>query len=339
MYNIKPIESREEWQRFVDTHSSPSFMQSWEWGECQAHLGHIMFPVGIYESSKLVGVALIIKSKAKRGNFLSISHGPIVEKNYSEVLKELTSYLIELAKKEQCIFIRFLSLLDNTNENKNMFQKLGYKDAPLYLHSENAWVLDLEKTEDELMGDMRKTTRYLIRKAEKDGVVIEKRTDEKAIDDFMKLYAKTVERENFTGFSKTYIEEEFKTFHKQGNALFFFGKANKNDNNYIAGALILYTKSAACYHQGASIHTKVPVTYLLQWESIKEAKKRGCKLYNFWGIAPEDKPNHPWTGITMFKKGFGGRMIHFLPTQDYVIAVQYHLTALYEKVLRWRRGV
>ena len=207
---------------------------------------------------------------------------------------------------------------------------------------------------------MRKTTRYLIRKAQREGVIIEKRTGEKAVDDFWKIYQETARRENFVPFSKSFIEEEFNVFNKTGNALFLFGKVKNNvipdlirnpdkmdsrlrgnDNNtsYLASALIIFTKSTAFYHQGASIHTKIPVTYLLQWEAIKEAKKRGCQIYNFWGILQAGRSPKNWQGLTLFKTGFGGRQIDYLPTQDFVISRRYYLTYLYEKFLAWRRGV
>src|SRR3990167_6313218 len=104
-------------------------------------------------------------------------------------------------------------------------------------------------------------------------------------------------------------------------------------------ALFIFTKSTAFYHQGASIHTKIPVTYLEQWEAIKEAKKRGCKYYNFWGILQEGRSPKNWQGLTLFKTGFGGRQVDYLPTQDYIISPKYYLTYIYEKLLAWRRGV
>jgi len=197
--------------------------------------------------------------------------------------------------------------------------------------------LDITKSEEQLLAEMRKTTRYLIRKAERDNVIIEKRTDEKAVDDFWKIYQETAKRENFVPFSKNYIKNEFEAFNKTGSALFFFGKIETGP--VVAAALIIFTKSTAFYHQGASIHTKVPVTYLLQWEAIKEAKKRGCQLYNFWGTLLPGRTPKSWSGLTLFKQGFGGHQIDYLPTQDYIISKKYCLTYFWEKFLAWRRGV
>ncbi len=206
------------------------------------------------------------------------------------------------------------------------------------MHAETVWSLALDKPEEQLLSQMRKTTRYLIRKAVKDGVIIEKRTDKKSIDDFYQIYLETAKRENFVPFSKDYIQKEYEEFKKTNNALFLFAKI---DNQYFASALVIFTNSTAFYHQGASIHTKVPTTHLLQWEAIKEAKKRGCKFYNFWGIYDEQSKRMPkaWKGLTLFKTGFAGNKVCYLPTQDYIISSKYYLTYLLEKLLSWKRGV
>jgi len=69
----------------------------------------------------------------------------------------------------------------------------------------------------------------------------------------------------------------------------------------------------------------VPAAYLLQWEAIREVKSRGCKLYNFWGISDERR-NHPWAGLTLFKKGFGGFSKEYLLAQDLPLRPFYWLS-------------
>ena len=73
------------------------------------------------------------------------------------------------------------------------------------------------------------------------------------------------------------------------------------------------------YHHGASsyAHNKIPASYLPQWTAIRDALKRGDRVYNFWGIAPGtlteegfkiSEPKHPFGGVTLFKTGFGGNL-------------------------------
>lgn len=332
---VKLISSQQIWTDFFNQNGSPSFLQSWEWGELQKKLGYKIERTGLYNKNKLEGIALIIKIRAKRGNFLFIPHGPILITNTQKIFSDLLEYLKTIAKKDKFDFIRIAPIQVDTNENRKLFQSIGCKDAPIYMHAERIWSLDITKNEEELLSQMRKTTRYLIRKAPKDGIMIEKRTDKDAVDDFYPLFEKTVEREHFVPFSKKYITNEFTEFARNNNAVLFFAK---REGEYLASALIDFTRSTGFYHQGASIHTKYPAPYLLQWEAIKEAKKRGCTSYCFTGILEPGRSPKNWQGLTMFKQGFGGFQTDYVTTQDYIINPKYYLSYVYELYLKWKRG-
>ncbi|NIP32988.1 peptidoglycan bridge formation glycyltransferase FemA/FemB family protein, partial [Candidatus Saccharibacteria bacterium] len=89
----------------------------------------------------------------------------------------------------------------------------------------------------------------------------------------------------------------------------------------IAANLMIFWGNTVLYLHGASSrdHKNVMAPYLLHWELIKRAKADGYKYYDFWGIAPPDSPNHPWAGITRFKKGFGGTEVKYPGTFDLAI--------------------
>ena len=103
--------------------------------------------------------------------------------------------------------------------------------------------------------------------------------------------------------------------------------------------MIIFHSKRGFYHQGASLPSKAPVSYLLQWEAIKEAKRRGCERYNFWGIVPDTKENanHPWKGLSLFKKGFGGYEKDYLKTKDYPLSFRYWLVYVFEKIRKRKR--
>ncbi len=338
--NIFEITSINEWTHLFNEHGSPSFLQSYEWGEVQKNLGYDVVRIGLKDKGKTAAICQVVKVRAKRGNMLFVPHGPVCAPETSrEATAAVLQYLKRIAKTEGFDFIRIAPLVPDSGQNRQKFRELGFRTSPIYMHAERMWVLDIEGTEDKLLADMRKTTRYSIRKAAKEGVVIEKRTDAQTLHDFWGVYEETAKREHFTPFSKTFIEHEFTEFHKTGNALYLLGKLPGN-KEYEAGALIVFTGSTAFYHQGASLHSKVPVAYLMQWEAIREAKKRGCRLYNFWGILQPGRTPKNWGGLTLFKQGFGGRQVDYAPTQDYVInPAKYAITFLYEQYLKRKRGV
>lgn len=341
MTDIKEISQYLVWNNFINKDTAHSFLQTWEWGELQKKQGYKIIRLGLSDQNRLLAIALVLKIKSKRGNFLFIPHGPVIDpkENNSHlkiILENLVEYLKHLAHEENFSFIRVAPIVEDTENNRKLFSSFGFKTAPIYMHAERTWVLDLNKSEEILLSEMRKTTRYLIKRSDREGVVIEQRSDAKSFEEFMRIYKETADREHFVPFSLSYIQHEYEEFNITKNALFLFGKVNQE---YFASALILFTKYAAFYHQGASIHTRIPVAYRLQWEAIKEAKKRGCTLYNFWGIQQNGRTPKNWGGLTMFKTGFGGRQVDYVPTQDYIISSKYYLTYFYEKYLAIKRGV
>lgn len=359
MITIKEIQDQSIWTDFFNKVGSISFHQSYEWGNFQTALHYEIARLGIYDSEKLVGIALIIKIRSKRGHFLFIPHGPLYdiptvqlalelpESQYDYICtlhKELTNYLSELAKKEHFSFIRIAPSFSNKELHKKLFTDLGYRDAPIYMHAETMWALDISGTEEEILAKMRKNTRYDIRKGLKEGIVVEQTNDESALDLFWRLYEKTFTREHFTPFPKKYIQDEFNSFKKSKNSTFFLGKtppksAHRGPSEILAGSLIIFTKSCAFYHQGASIHSTLPVPHQVQWQTILEAKRRGCRFYNLYGIYKPGRTPKSWEGLSLFKRGFGGFQIDYLPTQDYIISPKYYISYLIDKYLAWRRGI
>lgn len=83
--------------------------------------------------------------------------------------------------------------------------------------------------------------------------------------------------------------------------------------NNQAGALILmYNRVAYYYYAGATVEgVKQNLPYLVVWELMKEAKKRGCKTWDWEGIYDDRWPNKGWKGFTHFKKSFGGYEVEF----------------------------
>lgn len=341
--SIKPITERKDWDVFLDTAKPHTFLHSWNWGELNKKREDTVWRFGMFDGDALSGVALVIKVNARRGSFLFCPHGPLAQlsasgSQLSAIVHALRDFLIQLAKKELVSFIRICSLLENSEENKKLFRELGFRAAPIHMHPERAWMLDISKSEDEILRGMRKQTRHCIRNAQNVGIEIRASKDPRDLELFYALHRDTVQHHGFIPFSKEYIQDEFSVFEKNDNALIFLGMYK---NEPISGAVILFSHGSAFYHHGASsrLYQKIPASHLLQWEIIKEAKRRECALYNFWGIAPEGAKNHPWAGLTLFKKGFGGLSEEYLPAQDFIINKRYWISCIIEKARKWRRGL
>ena len=342
---IREITNKNVWEDFLLECDEKTFLDSWNWGEFQKKTEDKIWRLGVYNNQELIANALVVKVKAKRGTFLFIPHGPNikyeVQSTKYEILEALIAKLKEIAKEEKASFIRIAPLWPRNEENIKLFKKLGFKNAPIHIHPEITWELDISPKEEELLMGMRKTTRYLIRQAEKNpDIEIIKSSNINDLEKFKDLLNKTADRHHFVPFSLDYLKDQFSCFGSDNQIVIFLGKYK---GEIISGAIMVYWQEIGFYHHGASLSkynsNKVPVSYLMQREAIKEAKTRGCKRYNFWGIALEDKKNHPWKGLTLFKKGFGDYKKEYLKTQDLVLSKKYYLTYIFEKLRKLKRRV
>jgi len=342
---IKIINDKNIWEDFLLSCPEKSFLSSWNWGEFQKMMGNKIWRFGVFDGEKLVATALVSKIKAKRGIFLLIQHGPaIINIENSRRKKVLNVFLEELkktGKEEGASFIRMNPLWERNQENQNIFHELGLKEAPMHANAyEATWKLDISASEDELLKQMRKTTRYLIRQAMKNpDISIEKSDKLEDIEEYQKLNKEVARRQKFVPFSSEHIKNEFEIFSKDSQAALFFGKYK---GETVSSALVIFWSGIGFYHQAASSskYAKFSVPYLVLWEAIREARRRKCILYDFWGyVDPEKQKKHPWAGPTLFKMGFGGIKKEYLKTQDLPISFKYWLTYIFEKSRKLKRGL
>ena len=360
---VHEIDDKKIWQDFIESVQPNTFLHTWQWGEFEKSLGHFIVRLGIFDGEVLVAAALFSKIRARRGTFLLCPHGPIIKhltpsakaatplleqgegageevKKLEEILSVLKEKSIEIGKKEKCDFIRISTLTLNSVEHHEVFKKAGFRDAPIHMHSELAWILDVTPKEEELLKNMKKNTRYSIKKAEKDGVSVRHATsmNEKDFEIFWNIYMVTATRQHFTPYSKDFVYKEFKLFFEDNQAVLFFAEYQ---GKAISTAFIVYANGSGYYHHGASDYTFPGITpsEILQWHAICEAKKRGMKRYNFWGIVPETAVKHPWQGLSKFKRSFGGYAEEYVHAQDYVLTSKYWLNFIVEKVRKIKRGL
>ncbi|MDI6602755.1 MAG: peptidoglycan bridge formation glycyltransferase FemA/FemB family protein [Patescibacteria group bacterium] len=331
---LQEITNKNIWEDFLLGCEEKTFLQSWNWGEFNKLMGNKIWRLGVYDKGDLVSVALVVKIQAKRGTFLLIQH-------CLSISETLLNKLKEIAREEGCNFIRVAPLLERNEENIKLFKDLGFRVAPMHASAyEATWKLDLTPSEEELLKNMRKTTRYLIRQAQKNNdIEIFQSQETSDVETFNKIHQEVVKVQKFVPFSLEYFKNEFSAFLPDDQVSLFFGKYQ---GKIIASAFVIFWSNIAFYHHAALLpqYHKIPVAYLLQWEAIKEAKRRGCVLYDFWGyVNPKENPKHPWAGPTFFKMGFGGVSCEYLKTQDFPLSKKYFLTYIFEKLRRANRGL
>lgn len=315
---VEEITNKSTWEQFVLSYSGANFLQSWNWGEFHQNLGKREKRVGFYESEKLIGVMLCIVEKAKRATYLTVPGGPLINWSNEDLVKTFRKTVEIIAKEETCSFVRIRPQILENEKSAKLFSGLEFKSAPMHLHAELTRQLDLTKSEEQLLSEMRKTTRYEIKKALKLNIKITASKNMDDMDEFYKLQKETAKRQGFVEFDKRFLKEQFKVFVKDDQVILYTAYLGKKK---LAQAFIIFYGQEADYHYGASTldGRKYPGAYLIQWEAIKEAKKRGLMRYNLWGVSPEGDINHRFHGVSVFKRGFGGEDVEYLHARDLII--------------------
>jgi lipid II:glycine glycyltransferase (peptidoglycan interpeptide bridge formation enzyme) len=180
-------------------------------------------------------------------------------------------------------------------------------------------LLDISRSEDEILSGMKPKTRYNIKLSDKKGVII-RRSDERDLDSWYELYLETSKRDRIALHGKDYYRRLFTLAREYGEGApdvrLYMASVEGRD---IAGIVTLFTRGTAVYLYGASSNAernRMPA-YGLQWHAILDAKAAGCVTYDFFGIPPNDDPNHPMHGLYRFKTGFGGSIVHRAGCWDY----------------------
>lgn len=336
MIQSKIITDKNTWEHFLLSQKMPPFLQSWNMGQVHEQMGESIVRLGFYDSTEeLVGIAFCIVVRARRGSYLYLPYGPILKSWDQNIFKQVISKIKEVAQEHKCSSIKISPFIDDTSDNRKLFASEKFISAPLHILGESLWILDIQKNENELMYGMKKNHRNLIRRAQKDGVKIHVYQDESGMSAFLKLHEQTRKRHNFVPYPDDYFQHQVEKFKDDGQVLMLEAR---HDGKVLASAIIMYYGDTASYHHGASIPSKIPATYLLQWTAIQEAKKRGMKYYNFWGIYTGENKKHPFYGISHFKRGFGGQLKQLLHCQDLPLKPGYALTWAIDTVRKYKRG-
>jgi len=341
-YKLKPIKDKSIRNKFVTNNFGfYTFLNSREWWEFQKLEWEKIFRLGIYdEADYQVGQILLIKIVAKRGIFFLAPHAPLIKENYFEALKDILPELKSIARKEQVSFVRFCPQTKNTKKHLKDFKDLGMIYSPLHMHAEDTHLLDIKQDEETLLKNMRKTTRYLIKRATKEWVKTYQDNSAKNIQHFIKMHNNHSQRTNwkhtYTAFSDKYIINLFKAFDEKNINLM---NADYNDFTEASLATIKFGTSCSYYLWASDTkHPKFSPAYLLQRKAIQDAKNNNCISYNFRWVSPDKNPKHPLQWVSLFKRGFGGEDYRLSHAMDFICSKKYRITFIIETIRRIKRG-
>lgn len=216
-----------------------------------------------------------------------------------EKLVNVDKKLIDLCRQEKCLFIQIetYDIVDNGQIIIDKNFKKGYYKKFITPYTA---IINLSKTEELILLEMKPKWRYNIKLAEKKEikvVEVDKTVDNTKI--FYDLMMETTSRDGFFGNKLEYYKS-FLDIILNSSLLIAY-----KDNKPIAAWIFVFDKEVSIYYYWASTndteYRNLMAPYLLQWTAIKKAKSIWSKYYDFLWIATPWEVNSPLSGVTDFK--------------------------------------
>jgi len=300
------------------------FLQSIAWEKFQQSLGRQTF--------RQAGNGWEFMAILERGtgnSRLYCPYGPTAKNE--ESLHLAIDSLIELAKKYHVTFLR----IEPTNPDFAEYLKSHHWKKVTYqqLQPEHTNVIDLTKSTDQLMSNMSASNRNLYRNYAKKGLKIHHSANPDDVKIFLQLIHKVAARTGMRPHNDNYFQRQSETLFPLGAASLFYVTYQ---NTPITATIVYDSPSIRYYaHTGTdSNFVKQRGGNVLVAHMLFDAKERGLKLFDLYGVAPEDSPaNHPWAGFSKFKRSFGGSDVTFGGAWDLPMKpISYQLYRTYQSL-------
>lgn len=292
------------------------FLQSSYWNDFQQAIGRKTFKL----ENEGMFASIIEHMLPIVGKYFYIPRGPVISRKTQNSMQEM----IDLAKKENAGWIRiepkndhFLNLI-----KENISEKIV--KAPHDMQPKEIFVLDISKSDEQLLTEMKPKTRYNINLSKKKNVKVEIGSTSD-VEDFLELTKEMAIRNGISTHPENYYRKMIEKIPDEILKIY----VAKYEGEIIAANLVVFYEGVATYLHGASgnEHRNLMAPFLLQWRAILDAKEKGCTRYDFGGvktlISTEKKGimQNTWEGITNFKLGFSPetKPVEFPGSYDIII--------------------
>lgn len=279
-----------------------SFLQSSHWAKFQTQLGR---PIVFDRSDNWAYLATIMKVKGFC--YIYSPYGPVA-KNLED-FKEALGSLKKEAIDQKCDFIRLEPFTKEGSFDSASFKLQRVK----YVQPDMTNRLDLSRSLENLTDNFKSNRLQSVRIAEKKDVTIKQSQD---LAPFIKLMTQTTRQHKFSSHQEHYFQIMFETMAPDHFLKLYYADYQGAP---IASTIVIDFNKTRYYVHGASDYTLNKLTgasSLLLWQCIVDAKSSDILTFDFWGVSPPEDLNHPWTGLSNFKRSYGGTDVKYPGTFD-----------------------
>ena len=231
--------TEKEYKKFWEKHPLKTFLSAPEIAKLREKSNWITYYVGVKEKDKLIAATMLLAHKRHFGMYEFYSpRGYLLDFNNNKLVDYFTNELKKYIKEKKGYIFRVDPYLiykerdingdivedgvDNSKVVDNLY-KLGFKKVPIENMEQVGWMfsLDLEgKDEEQIMKEMKSSTRNKIRKIEKSGIEVNEISYDD-LDRFQNIMEETSKRKGFSNRKLSYYQEMYNLFHDKDEIKYF----------------------------------------------------------------------------------------------------------------------
>jgi lipid II:glycine glycyltransferase (peptidoglycan interpeptide bridge formation enzyme) len=297
------------WDAFVESTPTGAYTQVTAWAEAKRPNGWRAERVVAAGANGPIGMQLLIRDLRPLPWRIGYApRGPVGSFDRAAV-KALTEEIRQVARSRRLVNVLIDPEVEASDPLVDHLAAAGWRESE-GVQTPRTRLIDLERPEEDLWGDLRSKWRQYVNKAKRSGVAVED-VGPAGLDDFYRIYVETAERAGFIHRAKQAYEDVFRSFDRAGRARLL--TARLPDGTPAATLLLLACGRRVIEPYGGMTQAGADsrANYLLKWEAIRSSRERGFAIYDMWGLS------HP--GIEQFKAGFGGRETTYVGGRSLVV--------------------
>ena len=242
--------TEKEYKKYWENHPLKTFLSAPEISKLREKSNWERFYVGVKDNNKIIASTMLLRHirhfnkyefYSPRGFLLDFNNRELVDfftKEIKKFIKEKNGYVFRvdpyLIYKQRDINGDIVEGGEDNSKVVEQLLSLGFKKVPIEDMEQVGWMfsLDLEgKDEEQILKEMKPSTRNKIRKIEKYGIEVnEIGYDE--LDRFQSIMEETSKRKGFSNRKLSYYQEMYNLFHDKEEVKFFITELDLK--NYIS---------------------------------------------------------------------------------------------------------
>lgn len=348
---FRPVTDADQaaWQQFLGAQASGDFLHDWAWADVAAFDDQPQRRFILTDADQPVALAAAqVRRLAGRRSFWYVPHGPVLDyadPRAAERVRAVARGLAAAASAEGAIAVRIEPRVLAGAPELDALRGVGMRRVEDMLQVGQTRLVDLVD-DDALLAGFDKDTRYSVRRSEREGVTVSVCEDAAEIGPVEALHDLVSETQRRAGFPLPPVERYRVAWRALAGARRAAILEARRAGDLLASGMLVIEGERSFYLFSGSRREepgqpKHYASYALQWAMMRHARERGSRTHDLWGVAPSGAgPDHPWHGVGLFKKGFGGREVVWAGSWDIVVdPTLYRLREAVSLMRGWVRGL